>query len=136
MFRESLHRLADPRLRWPITGVVVSYLTWALLLEMVIRLGWADGSSGERVLAASLPMLPILALLGFMVRLHLYGDEVERSMHLAAAATGFGAMLLAALFAMHLETVVAPLQMTATHIFSLGMLAWLFGLLKAFSSYR
>lgn len=136
MFREFVARLFDPRLRRPIAGVVLSYLAWVLTLVLVSRFGWTEGSGSQRLLAAALPMLPILGLLAFFMRLHSRGDEVERAMHLMAAAAGFGAMLVVSLLAMHLERVAAPLQLTATHIWSVGMLAWLFGLVKAFRGYR
>jgi hypothetical protein len=44
-------------------------------------------------------------------------------MHSAAAATAFAGMLVVALLAVHLERVAAPLQITAMHIWSVGMLA-------------
>jgi hypothetical protein len=101
MFREFIARLGDPRLRRPIAGVLLSYLAWVSLLVRVTRLGWTDGSASNRWLAAALPMLPILVLLG-----------------------------------MHLERVAAPLQITAMHIWSVGMLAWMLGLMKAFRDHR
>lgn len=136
MLRESIARFADPRLRRPVAGVLVSYLAWAGVLMLVSALGWNAGTVGQRWLAATLPMLPILALAGFLLRLYRHGDEVERAMYSMAASAGFVAMLVAALLAMHLQRSAAPVELTATHIWAAGMVAWLIGLAKAWRDYR
>jgi hypothetical protein len=136
MFREAIKGLGDPRLKRPIVAVLVSYAAWSGLLLVVSWLGWVRGTDEQRVLAAALPMLPILAAIAFLIRAHARADEVERAMHAYAASAGFVAMLAIALLAMHLDRVAAPVQLTTTHVWSAGILAWIVGLANALRKYR
>ena len=136
MLDDQIARLRDPRIRRPALGVVVSYLAWVGITVLVRASSLGDGGEAQRWVAAGLMMMPIVGIAVFMVRLHAHADEVERAMHANAAAHGFVAMLLLSFLGTVLGALTLPAQPSLTLVWTVGMVAWLVGLLRAFRSYR
>lgn len=136
MYEDSLQRLKDPKVRRPMIGLLVSYLAWVEIAYGVGRAELATGTEEQRWIGVALMMIPIIGMVAFFVHLHRQADEVERAIHGTAAAYGFVFCIVAGLLGMHLQQFQLAVQLTATHIWSTGMLAWLFGLWRGFRHYQ
>lgn len=128
MLEDFRERIRDPRLRRTMLAMGLSYLAWLMALFIAAKAGMAHGSQTERWLAVAVPLIPMLLMVFFMIRLHDLGDEVEHAMHASAARTGFVVMLVVAFFAWQLEEFGLEFRLSAIDIWCAGMLAWLIGL--------
>lgn len=128
MLEDFAERLRDPRLRRPMLGLGLSWLAWIAALLLAAGTGLAEGSQIERWLAVTIPIIPMLFMVFFMLRLHDKGDEVEYAMHASAARTGFVVMLVVAFFAWQLEEFGVDFRLGGLDIWCAGMLGWLVGL--------
>jgi len=128
MLEDFGERIRNPRLRRPLLGMGLSYLAWLTALIFAAEAGLAQGGQTERWLAIIVPLIPMLIMVFFMLRLHDNSDEVEYAMHASAARTGFVVMLVVAFFAWQLEEFKLEFRLSAIDIWCAGMLAWLIGL--------
>ena len=131
MFEDFSERMRDPRLRRPMLGVGLSWLAWLAALILAAEAGLDQGSQVERWLAVTIPLIPMLFMVFFILRLHGKADEVEYAMHASAARTGFVVMLVVAFFAWQLEEFRLEFRLSALDIWCAGILAWLVGLWAA-----
>jgi hypothetical protein len=136
MFDDFVRRLKDPRIQRPMLGLAASYLAWGLLTHVAVRTGLTTGSESERWIAVAMMMTPLVGMVGFLVHLYSKGDEVERAMQQTAASTGFVVMILVGMLALLLEGSGLSFQLSAIHIWSAGLLAWLIALWQSFRYYQ
>jgi preprotein translocase subunit Sss1 len=136
MYEDFIRRLKDPRIQRPLIGLAASYLSWGVLTWVAVRTGLTTGTENERWIAVTMMMTPLVGMVGFLVHLYSQGDEVERAMQLAAASTGFVVMMLVGMLGLIVDEMGLPFQLSAIHIFSAGMLAWLIALWQSFRYYQ
>ena len=136
MLEDFRERLRDPRQKQTLLAIGLSYLAWLMTLFIASKAGLTHGSQTERWLAVIVPLIPLLLMVFFMIRLHNLGDEVEHAMHASAARVGFVVMLVVAFFAWQLEEFGVEFRISAINIWCAGMLAWLIGLWIAWKRHQ